>query len=306
MSLKYKILWFEDNCEIVSDYSNDIKEFLEDLGFQPIIVHKEDGKELEVALQEDFDLILTDLNLGEDSTGDKLIEKIRDHSILTEVLFYSGNAQGINNIITKHQWIERVSFSVGIENLPKKIKQLISLTIKKLQEANTVRGIVMAETSELDMKMLVILNSLLDTFSEVEIVSKKQELIDKTVNNRKERYEKMSKVTVEEISSFCERLESYDKLNAIRRLIKHKHKDLGEKIFSNNINILNDYETEVINMRNALAHAKEITIEGKTKVVSTINGSEISFDDESCKKIRKDIRKHSDNFDNICEILQSL
>jgi len=156
VNLYYKILWFEDDPQLVQeDIGPDIKKHLDELGFLIDLTHKENGDDLEgVIFQKKYDLILTDLNLGEGhQAGEKLIEYIRTNKILTEVLLYSGNVDGINSIIKTHDLIERVSFSVGIENLNDKIRQIILLTIKKVQEVNNVRGLVMAETSEEIRKM---------------------------------------------------------------------------------------------------------------------------------------------------------
>ncbi|MCL5935778.1 MAG: hypothetical protein M1543_04780, partial [Firmicutes bacterium] len=48
-------------------------------------------------------------------------------------------------------------FSVGTSNLKDKIMQIILLSVKKVQDINNLRGLVMAEASELDHKMLSIL-----------------------------------------------------------------------------------------------------------------------------------------------------
>ncbi|MGG1151638.1 response regulator [Bacillus wiedmannii] len=306
MGLKYKILWFEDDPDLVEYYSTDIKKFLNEYGFIVEIVHEENGERLETLLKDEYDLILTDLNLGEDDSGDQIISRIREHSILTEVLFYSGNEAGINEVLSKHRWVERVSFIVGIENLIDKIKQLISLTIRKLQEVNAVRGLVIAETSELDGVMIEVINSLFGVILPEQLDSKKQELIDKTMKNRSERLEQLGEQKLEDIEGFYHKLESADRLNAIRRLIKHVHKQLGRKVFDENIEVLKAYEKEILQLRNTLAHAKTIVEDGQKKVISLLSGTEVSFNDEACKVMRKDIRKHQENLASIHQKIKAI
>ncbi|KRE71987.1 response regulator [Paenibacillus sp. Soil750] len=304
MGLNYKILWFEDDVEIVEENKKELVELLADYGLKLEILHKDNGMDLESYIDEGFDLILTDLNLNDEDTGDKIIARIRDHSILTEVLFYSSNVKEINNIIQRHEWVERVSFAVGAGQVQNKIKQLVSLTIKKLQEVNTVRGLVMAETSDLDLKMTELLTDFFDTFSDSEL--KKQELINSTVNNRHDRLEKLKKTQPTDINQFCERLDAADRLNAIVRLINHTDNKLSEKHFNNNKETLSKYVEEILNIRNALAHAKEFFVDGRKGVKSTVNQVEIFFDDDSCKKIRKDISNHRSNLEEIHLKVQGL
>jgi CheY-like chemotaxis protein len=298
MAIEYKILWFEDDAEIVSENAEVLREFLADNGFQLRINHQENGLHLENHIGEDYDLILTDLNLSEEDTGDRIIAKLRDHSILTEVLFYSSNASGINDIITKHKWVERVSFLVGAKELQNKVRQLVTLTIKKLQEANTVRGLVLSETSELDVTMTEIILDLFKSFDDGD--KKKHELIEKTVKNREQRLKGLVATSnINNIEELCGKLESGDRLNAITRLIKHKHRELGEGRFSGNEEVLTKYKEEVLDVRNALAHSKETIIDGKKQIISHINDVQITFDDATCVKIRRDLTKHSNNLSEL-------
>lgn len=302
MNLEYKILWFEDDVEIIDDYSNDIKMYLEELGFTLTIIHQENGKNLDELVKRDFDLILTDLNLGEYETGDRLIQKIRGNDILTEVLFYSGNEEEIIEILERNKWVERVSVSVGIEYLVTKIKDLVYLTVKKFQDVNNIRGLVMAETSELDNKMENVIVEIFSAFSEDEFIFQKNTMFKKLIENREGRIKTLRKLEDEELKSFFKWLESYDKVRTIQRLLKGNSTDLLD--FNENRIILNRYKEEVIDKRNALAHAKVVVNDTGEKIVtSEINGETISFDDNSCTIIRKNIRKHNENFNSILEKL---
>ncbi|MFC4779647.1 hypothetical protein ACFO9Q_22940 [Paenibacillus sp. GCM10023252] len=304
MGLEYRILWFEDDADIVAEKREVLDEFLMDYGFKLNIHHHENGRNLEELIKDDYDLILTDLNLSEEDTGDKILENLRSHNILTEVLFYSSNATGINDIITRHKWVERVSFLVGAKELLSKIKQLISLTIKKLQEVNTMRGLVMSETSELDVKMTGIILDLISTCGDQD--KKKQEIIDKVIINREERLTKYKSIaTIEIIEQLCGELEANDRLSAINRLIKHRHLELGTALFSDNKDILQAYKTEILDVRNALAHSEVIIVDNKKVIRSHVNKKEVTFDEDTCKKIRRDLIKHTGNLKNLSEKIKS-
>ncbi|TWI56335.1 response regulator [Halalkalibacter nanhaiisediminis] len=299
MGLDYKVLWFEDNIDVLEDNLPEIRNFLEEKGFSLIETHLEDSSNIESVLNQDFDLILSDINLAEDETGNQIIREIRKRQIYTEVLFYSGNETGINEVMREESF-ERVSFCVGIENLLDKVTQVMSLTLKKLQEVNSVRGLFMAETSELDLKMTEIIVSFFESFAQEDRMVKKQELITKVVQNRNSRLKQIEATNIEEdIAPLIERLESSDRISSINRLIKFVHQSFENNIFNENKHILNDYNEDIIKVRNTLAHAREINEGGIKKVVSTFSGAEINFDDHSCNLMRKNIRKHRNNLEDM-------
>jgi len=308
MRLTYKILWFEDNIDLVKDYEKKIEKFLEEFGFICEIIHQENGGNLYNLIENEFDLILTDFNLedNEEETGNIIIDRIRKHKVLTEVLFYSGNSTEIEEVI-KGRWVERVSFSVGIENLLDKIKELITYTIKKVQEANNVRGLVMAETSDLDLRMTDIILDFFKKFQPDDSIIKKEELINKTIENRSGRLKKVQKCTPDTIEELCGRLETSEKLHAIIRLIQHKHIELKESIFTINVEILEQYIEEILHKRNILAHAKEIVdSNGIKRILSLHNGKEFIVDDQSCILMRKNIQRHRYNLEDIMYKISSL
>src|ERR1700761_9517842 len=106
MNLKYKILWFEDDEDVIKvDVGPLINIFLIELGDSPEIADHLNGENLNNLITDrNIDLIVTDLNLGEYETGEKLIDHIREGNILTEVLLYSANANEINAIVAAKGW----------------------------------------------------------------------------------------------------------------------------------------------------------------------------------------------------------
>lgn len=302
MKLIYKILWFEDDLDLIDDYQYEIEKHLDSLGFTPFIIHETNGKNLDELLQQDFDLILTDFNLGEYEyeTGQILIERIRSNQIYTEVLFYSGNEYEINNIMQKEKWVERVSVSVGIQNLLPKVRDLINLTVRKFQDVNAMRGLLMAETSELDLIMVEVIKKILESFNNITLSENSiQTLLAKTIQNRAEKIVQLETLKPSEVDQILDQLTSYDKMCAIQRLLKMKNRE-PEKNFVSNANTLNTYNNEIIRKRNVLAHAKEMSVyEGKRTIKSQMTGEEILINDEFCTRIRIDIKKHKQNFEEL-------
>ena len=147
MRLDYKILWFEDDLNwLEEEITPNIKRYLQDeLGFNPILICRKDGTDLDsLIIQNNPDLIVSDLNLIEeetnDETGRKIIASIREQNILTEVLLYSSNGEKIKEIKDNEPGVERASFAAGHEFLPTKLREIISLTVKKVQDINNLRG----------------------------------------------------------------------------------------------------------------------------------------------------------------------
>ena len=162
MRLKYKILWFEDDTEYLDrDIGPRVTNYLrEDLGFDPEIIHKTSDVNVdELVAKEEYDLIVTDLNLtqGGDETGQKIIEHVRNQHILTDVFLYSSSPQAIEDIKKKNPGIERISFAAGRPALYDKLHDLILVTVRKVQDVNNMRGLVIAEAIDLEMRVRTIL-----------------------------------------------------------------------------------------------------------------------------------------------------
>ena len=102
MNINFNILWFEDNDEWYTAFSDSVEDYIKDLCFQPKIKRFKNIpiEELESVLETtNFDLILADLNLEDGEKGHTAIQKIRDKNILADALFYS--TDGVDKIRTE-------------------------------------------------------------------------------------------------------------------------------------------------------------------------------------------------------------
>lgn len=153
MRLKYKILWIENEIDWVESVEDDLKTIIttdNSFLYEMTNYTKEEGD----INYNDYDLILMDLNLDGEPTGDKLIQKIRENGVYTDVVFYSSG--GLDTIKEKARelGLEGVYFS-GRNNVEfvNKVRNVIETTIKKVQDLSNLRGLVMSEVSELDSMM---------------------------------------------------------------------------------------------------------------------------------------------------------
>ncbi len=297
MSLKYNILWVDDKIENlldpdISTLKNDIENYLEELGYIPSIQTFEDiTSAKEKLFQTNFDLILSDYNM-DGGNGDVLIKEIRDGNIYTEVLFYTAQTQ-IEDI-AKSLFADRVSFyNINAEDrnnqeFKTKIVWLIDQTLKKLQELNAVRGLVMAETSRLDRIIEDIIinyfnseNGNKETLKNYILKIIKKSLKD---NFSGDELTVSSKTDIEIVTSrvFTANLKS----RTINKLIKMNKLETN---FTHD-----NYDKEVIKLRNELAHAKSEIKDGKEILIveKKEEVEEKEFRQEDIVEIRKNILKY--------------
>jgi DNA-binding NarL/FixJ family response regulator len=298
MKLEYKILWFEDNESWYNSIYPLIEDFLHENGFELNPRRESGGDNIDCFINnEEFDLIIMDFNLA-GAKGDKLIESLRQHQIYTEIVFYSQNgAQAVRDAVISKGVDGVFCASRDTEEFEEKVTKVIYNTIKKVQDVNNLRGLVIAETSELDEKMIDII-ALFCSVSE----SHKVELLKKTIENREDRLKDLKKVTpsIMERDKLCSMLESFDRLRAVLRLISN----IETKPFTANVALLTTcYKKEIIDIRNILAHVKEETDKNGKKILKSkmIGHETFEFNDQKCIEIRKDIQKHAENLDYILQ-----
>ncbi len=298
MKLHYKILWIDDQIEdyIEMGIKSELETYIEKLGFISTVECFENGNLAESSIKTiKYDLILSDYNIeGANEQGDVLIRKIRDEGVFTEVLFYS--AQPDFDSIAKALYQDRVSFFslIGDESFKgfkEKTTKLIDLTVLKIQELNNIRGLVMAETSELDN----IIEDILSVF----------------LSNKNEQSEKLKeyilKIIIESSESNLKNAKKLSKIE-ITNLVKNRIFDADKKSRAINellkilelkdepyLNFHNNYKDEVLKSRNDFAHAKSDTIDGVEYLIVSRQGQDHpeKFSQETCIKIRMNLRKYS-------------
>jgi len=331
MNLKYNILWFEDDPLVVNEeIGPEIRAFLDELGFEYVCNHKEDGTDLSnVTNDKKYDLIITDLNLGE-TFGNEIIDHIRDSNIFTEILLYSANEAKLSKIIDESdKLIERVSFAVGLRNLPDKIKKIIELSIKKVQDVTNMRGLVIASAIDLEIMMEELIKDFFRLVGNQAEDQKREEVLKSIYDNKikrdKEYLEEIMKLDHSNIDSLLEKgiLTSSNIYDAIMTALKivdqglssqlHRLKDKEEKenvgIKRRNIKNLKDqlqlYHSDIIYLRNTLAHVKEeINDQGIPFLKNQrVNGDIILFDDNKYIEIRKNFLNYSKIMTEIKAIL---
>lgn len=295
MKLEYKILWLDDKkSDIISDdFDKEIIKHLEDKNFIPKIDLENNEKDFFAKLSSsEYDLILTDYNLNEgDRDGKQIVEEIRKKSIFTEIMFYS--AQG--SVIDTNK-LDRITFldtsKTGSDHYPEvidKAKKLIDLTIRKFEHIIVMRGMIMHETSSLDVMMNKYVKNYIESITndeEKEGIFK--EIFTEIEKNAKEKYDKAQTKNYKKILKDNVLFSASQKIMALGKILQAS----GKEDFSE------DYKKEIINIRNQFAHTDiSIDEQGQEYFKVKIEGIERILDEDLCKEIRKNINKHKNNIE---------
>jgi len=292
MKLEYKILWIEDNPTSIRRDKRLVKEYIEDLGFicdiQEINNFSSFEKDIGYVNTSEYDLLLIDLDLGNQETkdeGNTIITNIRDERVYTEIIFYSSQYEELNRKLNEH-FVEGI-FTSSRNELQDKVQQIIDITIKKTQDVNNLRGLIMAEVAELDRikeKIIIKATSITSDFDTKEYIL--QTLKKSYLDNLKQ----VEKYKEENINSILKKL--YVDSDKKARTINKVEKSFNEK----------EYRNIILAKRNKFAHIEET--DGKDE-----NGdackmiADIPFTAEKCIEIRKEISNYKIILNNILEAI---
>lgn len=299
MRIKFYILWFENEPTWISGKIDDMKEIIEESGFElknPIICKKEnefDGK------YDDFDMILVDYRLVDGKrdgrTGADIISKIRE-DCFSNIIFYSQHGEEDLRKEIAQKNLDGV-FCVDRTDFLDRFEKIFLAYIKKIEDVNNLRGLVMAETADLEsLKVEIIeLYDLVDCSKKKEITKKIIEEMLDNANNHKDFFE-----SKDENTSFKELL---DKLDLYRKsMMIHRINNRNTPMANFNHSTFNE---EIIIKRNLLAHV----MEGKKadgRIILESRNKKLIFSQDEAKKIRKDILKYKSELEKIKYALQEM
>jgi len=249
----------------------------------------------------DYDLILMDYELANRSKGSDIIQEIRD-DFYVDILFYSQHSvktlkeqifeKGLSGIFYCHR-----------DDFIEEIKNIFAENMKRIQHPNNLRGLIMAETSDLDKLKKKILHKYFSLS-----------------HDKKEEFEeKIHKKIESHISDNIKKLNLYrtckyelkkmdlegNKEKEIQFLIDDPLFEFSKKgmaivnliefLESRQIFNFKEYSEDIISKRNKLAHEPEI-FDGENIMFGTL-----IFSLDECKRIRGDIRKYKSILESLYE-----
>lgn len=308
MRLNYRVLWIENDSEWVESIREELEEIISDFGLESDITNKPSGEEN--LSYNGYDLILMDLALANDESGDALISRIRSLEIFTDIVFYS--ASGIAAVKEKASSLnlEGVYFADRNQlSFTKKIREVISASVRRVQDLVNLRGVVMAEVSELDSLMEIIV---LKYFSSEETL---KEFHKHVSSDREKSIKKLLTADVEcgkkchiswkdhSIDEFIKQTDSSQKAHAIKIIVDKLSSNSKPLEKYSKANFYEEYNSAIISVRNNLAHCVETENEEGAVVLKTRNGN-VVYGDAEIVEVRKQIQYYHSLFIIILEAIQ--
>lgn len=206
MKAEYKILWFEDQFdEVEGDYER-VCGLISEYGFVPDIIRRESITEDEIeALSSQlssynpYDLIIFDYDLGGHSENGLSIASHLRSKIFTDMVFYSGQVPKQLRTMLFENEVDGV-FIVHRDRFYDDIEPIVEDHIKKISDINNVRGVVMSETSKMDVAIRDILIDISVKSDDKQNGITLDKLKKRLIRKLEEKQEKIEKVTsVEEV-----------------------------------------------------------------------------------------------------------
>lgn len=306
MKLQYNILWIENEREWLDPTLEFVREIIDENGFE--LVHTLKSTEAEIGdLLNDkepfkkYDLILVDFQLDRGDRGSNIIRNIRDHNVFTDVVFYSQDMDSVREAIREHLLEGVYCSSRNRADFEDKFEKVFLTTIKKIQHISSMRGLVLSETSQLDVLLIDIISRFFNNRNQDDIDALKKyirkDLIQNSANDLLKNAEKIPEnITYEDLLKHRQ-FDSYKKMRTVGRIIEK----LNDNALPSKDLFLREFTEEVIEMRNDLAHVKEEIVEGKS-VLQCIKKVRI-FDDSECIVMRNNLKKHYKQLNSILEAI---
>lgn len=303
MRINYNLLWVEDNKSWYGTQKELFEGLMDDLGFKLNCKNCKTLNEVNEEIQKNnlkpYDLLLVDFTLAGSPDGDEIINLIRsneENPILTDVLFYSNDVQSVKQSMLEYG-LEGV-YTTHRNEIERKFELVVNTTIKKIQEVNSMRGLIMSETSDLDDLMLKIIHKLLSSEIKEPIINYIHEEIISTAKNNCNKvwnFETEVKDKINDSRIFT----TFHKAKCINKLYKVRQIGIN--------NFFQSYDNDIISIRNIFAHVKEVTSDdGKSVLISHVTGHEEVFNEERCIEIRKKLIEYRNILESINNDVDSI
>jgi hypothetical protein len=303
MRIEYRILWVEDQKSWYETTYELFRDYLEDLGF--ILTSKRceniDEVKTEIAINQlkEYDLLLVDFTLKNSDSGDKIIEFIRninDAPILTDVLFYSSAIENVRDSM-KNLGLEGI-YTADRKDIENKFELVVNTTIKKVQEVNTMRGLILATESDLAEKMFDIIENIIKNNKIIGALIHDYafKVCEESVGSKQNDFNNYKKDNdVFALINDTLIFDSNKKSRVIQKIIKEFNKNNNDEL-AHLSNFSKEYTDEILHPRNTFGHVIPKIINNE-RVLIPKRGKEIIFTDQVCIDIRKKLVKYSEKID---------
>lgn len=285
MQLEYKILWADDGDDNIETYSHPIIEFLEDEGFVSKIFPCKTKEDLEAAIEKNtnYNLIILDFKFNDKPEGTAFIKYIREHNIYSTIILYTAAKDvklteevfksQVQNVytLTKHEIADDRTL----------ITNIIHYDLYKDLDINSMRGLAMAEVSNMDKIIWEIL--IQENISQEHIITYIRNCKEKFYNEYKNKEDRLIWKELNKQNRSTMHFPSNDRAIFLKEYLESLSLSELQEI----IELIDVYKSEIITPRNQLAHQN---------TYEEMNQEECS---KRFKELRKNIIKHRNNLINL-------
>lgn len=291
MNTRFKILWFEDEVTWFNMEKLRINAILQEHYLTSEIVRK-DGDDFDISelTGNNYDLIMMDYKLAAEATGDIIVSAIRQNDILTDILFYSSEEQDMLAAVAKGMppidgvYLTKRDYTIFTE----KAEKLISKIVKRSEDIVNLRGFVLDNTSDFELRIKEIINICWQKFD----VDQRKILVEKTIalldGKKSKTTKQVEKAKADENVFTYANNEKYllsvaDRLDIMQSILPILFSDYN---FSKNLcpdDFKNFYIDKVNVYRNRLGHLKF-----GEKIIQ-IKGKDVEINQELHRLLRKNI-----------------
>ena len=308
MKLEFRLLIVDDAPDSIRESIDSLEDHLESKGFslnRRIANDLSDNGLRDLAREEgkNYDLVIVDYNLGRaDTDGAAGAARLRRELQYTDMVFYSSDP-GLNLHGKLAEKEVAGVFVARRDELSTALTGLADTVIGKTLDLNHMRGIAMAEVAEMDVLMEETLGrafrSTDDQFVAIARTTIKQlgEGMQKDLKKLKQR---LNEDLLPDVVNDSRLFSSTHKSRAVKRVAKC----LPEKP-SEELEVLQSYEADIIQNRNMLAHAKEDALANGKTILRSIKSKkgETLINDSWMVNFRKMLKKHRTALTIVCEAI---
>lgn len=262
----YKMLWIDDSVDFIDVTQELIEDIVKRNNMVPqlkIYSQFEEYKEQEldyfdIDIFNLYDQVIIDYALS-GTTGDKIIQDLRNRNIYTDIVFYSSDFETMKqDLKDSGEQLDGVFFSKR-EDITITLDKVIKKNLKREYSIANIRGLIMDSTSEFDYicrtTTLALYEKLPDDKKRL-IIDKAKEFVANAEVNSNSNFKKLEKIN--ETKFLKEAMESVEYVMnnkdryAIMALVVREFDDNPE--FGDDF--AEKYQAELIKPRNDLAHNK--------------------------------------------------
>ena len=307
MKLNFNLLVIDDNPDSIVQAVAALRDHLDSQGFTlvdeyPSKVSPSSIRHLAWSRGRNFDLVAVDYLLASnDFDGGDMASIIRRELAYTDMVFYSSNASLDLLGRLAQSKVEGV-FVATRDELGEALSGVADTIIGKAVDLNHMRGIAMAEVAEMDLLME---DTLADAFNAGDsaldaVATRTANRIKNSMTESAKRVDEVvSKQRIVGLVRDPRLVSSAQKFHALRRVCKA----MNPKPY---LGVLDSYQSEVIDKRNLLAHAKEVDDgNGTSTLQSSRGGSTITIDDEWMAEFRRTLLDQRSALESICSTIRS-